>query len=245
MFAAAHRWILKHDDSKVFVVLYIGLAVLLAIFLGLFWLALVVAVHLLMEMVKQHHFDSRPLPVLTRSLWELKLDIGLVLCGLVIGLYIEVFFSLVGIGHAGRAGAPVAARAGMWPRVIRGVLLTLDDVALVAKGAALRKNEGVDAEVDEVDREEAIAKVGVASALAATGTQGDTLDSGPSGAQEDAHPGSALWGDWIAPRWSLGDRLSLGFAVLNLLLIIVAPLLTPHTLAGAWTEILEELRPFP
>jgi hypothetical protein len=36
--AAIDRWIQNHDDSRLFAVLYIGLALVLSIVLGLFWL---------------------------------------------------------------------------------------------------------------------------------------------------------------------------------------------------------------
>ena len=269
MFASLHRWVLTHDDSKLFVVLYIGLAVLLAILLGLFWLTMVVCIHLVMEMIKQHHFDPRPLPALTRSLWELKLDIGLVLCGLVIGLYIEVVFGLVGIGHAGRAGAQAAARAGMWPRVIRGVLLTLDDVALVAKGATLKKKEEDCSDATEegiqiepvAATDETLAATGTDSVPGTAGSPGmsasKSVRSTPASSTthlehsqtaptpEEKPRGAELWGGWIATRWGLGDRMSLGFTAINLLLILAAPLLTGSSLAEVWTAILEDMHPFP
>jgi hypothetical protein len=239
MLSAAHRFILTHDDSKAFLVLYIGLAVVLALWIGLFWLAVVVGVHLLFEIIKQHHHDPRPLPVLARALWEVKLDVGLVLCGLVIGLYIDVLFGIVGIGHAGRAGAQTAARVGLWQRGIRGALLTVDDVAMVAKGVAVRGKKTADE-----------------ASLAATGTDGGSVGSegpGPEAAEAalpepPASPpagGAELWGDWVAPRWTLGDRFSLGFTILNVVLILAAPLLTDHTVASTWAEILSDLHPFP
>ena len=42
----------SHDDSKAFIILHIGLGVSLALLLGLFWLALVVGIHFVMEVVK-------------------------------------------------------------------------------------------------------------------------------------------------------------------------------------------------
>ncbi|MFW5878653.1 MAG: hypothetical protein ACOCVR_02440 [Myxococcota bacterium] len=240
-----HRWVLNHDDSKVFVVAYIGLAVVLAIFLGLFWLAAVVCVHFAMEMVKQLHQDRRLLQAVARSFWELKLDIGLVLFGLVIDLYIHVVFGMVGLGQLGRAGAQVATRAGIWPRVLRGVLLTVDDVALVAKAATLRgrRKAGEEAVGDEAVAVAAVA--GGATPAAPLGLEEPTTPRLEETAAGKPVEGAALWGGWVAPRWGLGDKIALFFTALNILLILATPLLTTHTLGSAWAEILSVLHPFP
>ncbi len=240
MLGAVYRYILFHDDSKLFVFTYVGLAVVLAIWLGLFWLAVVVAGHLLIELVKQHHYDPRPLPALARSLWDLKLDIGLVLFGLVIGLYMGVILGAAGLGAAARVGAQTATRVGIWQRAVRGLLLTVDDVALVVKTRSVGNGGGA--------AEAAMAASGMDQA-ASTGSGGsaetDAVPEPPHPPSEPPAGGPDLWGGWAAPRWSRGDRLALGFTVLSALLLVAAPLLTDHTPATAWAEILRELRPFP
>jgi hypothetical protein len=264
MVAAVYRSVLFHDDSKLFVFAYVGLAVVLAIWLGLFWLAAVVGVHFLIELVKQHHYDPRPLPILTRSLWELKLDIGLVVFGLVIAVYMGIILGAAGIGAAARVGAQAAARAGIWQRALRGILLTVDDVALVVKTRSIASGRN------------GPAANGLASGTTEgnmegrAGGAGDGPDDDPRGAEADRvrdapstdpagiavlappHPppeppagGPALWGGWAAPRWSRGDRFSLAFTALSVLLVLAAPLLTHHTVDTAWAEIVNEMRPFP
>lgn len=76
------RWILEHDDSWVFTGLYVGLAVVLSIWISLFWLVAVVAGHVALEWVRQRHYDPEPAGVPARIAWELKLDFGLVLFAL-------------------------------------------------------------------------------------------------------------------------------------------------------------------
>lgn len=118
--------------------LYIGLAVVLSIAISLFWLVAVVAAHGVLEwfaLERQGIRDRR----LGRVLWHLKLDIALVLFALWLGLYVEVLFGLAGLGAAARAGAQATARFVAWQRAIRGVLLTVDDAAQVARAVVARR----------------------------------------------------------------------------------------------------------
>lgn len=264
MLAALHQTVLFHDESKVFVFGYVAAAVLLAFWLGLFWLAMVVLVHLVFELVKQYHYDRRPLPVLTRSLWELKLDIGLVLFGIVIGLYMGVIIGAAGIGAAGRVGVQAATRVGIWQRALRGVLLTLDDVAIVAKARSVKNNGAVVA--GSASPALVVAEAHAGDARGGDGHSGpDEAQTGEAPAADAAHAdasdlapvhpgppypppeppasGSALWGEWIAPRWSRGDRFSIGFTVVSALLILATPLLTGHTVATTWAVIVHEMSP--
>jgi len=132
-------WVAEHDDHWLFITLYIGLALVLSMTISLFWLVAVVAAHAVLEwfaLERQGITDRRP----GRILWHLKLDIGLVLVALWLGLYIDVLFGLAGLGAAARAGAQTAARVVAWQRAIRGVLMTADEAALVVKAVATRKN---------------------------------------------------------------------------------------------------------
>lgn len=131
------HWVAEHDDSWLFIVLYVGLGLVLSMTISLFWLAAVVAAHGVLEWVamgRQGIRDNR----LGRVLWHLKLDIGLTLVALWLGLYIEVLFGLAGLGAAARAGAQTAARTIAWQRAIRGVLMTADEAAHVVKAVATR-----------------------------------------------------------------------------------------------------------
>lgn len=72
------HWVAEHDDSWLFIVLYVGLGLVLSMTISLFWLAVVVAAHGVIEWVamgRQGIRDHR----LGRVLWHLKLDIGLTL----------------------------------------------------------------------------------------------------------------------------------------------------------------------
>jgi hypothetical protein len=142
-------WVAEHDDSWLFMVLYVGLALVLSMWISMFWLAAVVAAHGVLEwyaLDRQGILEHR----LGRVLWHLKLDIGLVLVALWLGLYLDTIFGLVGLGAAARAGAQTAARVIAWQRTIRGVLMTVDEAAHVVKAVAVR-NGGKRKLVPEAD----------------------------------------------------------------------------------------------
>lgn len=137
------QWVLEHDDSWLFVGVYITLAVVLSIWISLFWLVAVVAGHFALEWIRHRHVDPWPPGVLVRSLWEIKLDIGLVLFALVIGIYMEFILGIAGLSSAARAGLQSGARFAGWQRAIRGVLLSIDDAAQLGR-AVVRGEKNVD-----------------------------------------------------------------------------------------------------
>jgi hypothetical protein len=216
--AAVRRWVIRHDDSWLFVATYIGLAVVLSIWISLFWLVAVVAAHFALEFVRQQYLQTGSWPVIPATLWELKLDVALVLLALVISLYMEVVLGVVGLQSAARAG--VAAQAGLrggsrfaaWQRVIRGVLLSLDDAAQVARVVT------TGSETDGVAEERRNGLV--------------------------AQPGRGVWGRW-GGRWGRADWIAVGLGAAGVLLIVLAPVLTHHTFGSVIDTLAAELHPFP
>lgn len=126
-------WILNHDDSWIFTVLYIGSAVVLSIAISLFWLLAVLAAHFVLEWIRQR--TCAPKGVLWRTAWHLKLDLALVLLALVLAVYMEMVLGVLGLGGAIRAAAQAGPKLAGWSRVLRGVLLSVDDMAQVARTA--------------------------------------------------------------------------------------------------------------
>jgi len=133
-------WIAEHDDSWVFTLLYVGLAVVLSIAISLFWLVAVVAVHGAFEWYAMRHRGVSE-HLLGRTLWHLKLDIGLIFFALALGLYLEALFGLVGVGALARTGAQAGARFVAWKHALRGFLMTVDDMAQVAKAVVNRRTK--------------------------------------------------------------------------------------------------------
>jgi len=132
------EWIETHDESKLFVALYLGSSLVLSIAVSLFWLVFAVAVHLWLEWYKQSRiFPSSYVSITIRTLWEVYLDIGLVFFALLLTIYMDVIFGVAGIMAAARVSAQGIARSGArfagWQRALRGILLSLDDAVQVGR----------------------------------------------------------------------------------------------------------------
>ncbi len=216
-----YRYILTHDDRWSFIIAYVTLAVVLAIVINLFWLALVVALHGAFEWVKQGAIVQDRIAKGFRVLWEVKFDIGLVLFGLALEVYIGVILGIAGLGATARAGVEAGSRAAVWQNVLRGTLLSVDDAAQVVRMAG-GAGEGTDGDLDILE--------------------GPVMDEkypleGPTDLK-------GRLGPWVE-EWVLGDWLSIGFGVFCLLAIVAGPYLTPQD----WSEILaalgEEMHPWP
>lgn len=151
------NWIANHDNKTLFIVLYIGLSVVLSIVISLFWLLFVVLIHFAFELITQSRMRPGGRSMLLESLWETKLDFALVIFALWLAVYLDFIFGIAGLGAAARGGAIAASRTGSQAaniggkvaqvsarfaalqRIIRGILLSLDDVANAAKSFFQRK----------------------------------------------------------------------------------------------------------
>lgn len=218
----AYRFILEHDQRWSFIICYVTLAVVLAIVLNLFWLAVVVSGHGVFEWIKQGTLVKDRIAKAMRVLWELKFDISLVLFGLALEVYIGVILGIAGLGATARAGVEAGSRAAMWQNVLRGTLLSVDDAAQVVRMAGGMDDEGTDGEID--------------------------ILSGPDVDDELPIEGPTDWkgrlGPWAQP-YVLGDWLSLGFGVLCLFMILIGPYITPHDWASMMAALGEEMHPWP
>ena len=214
-----YRYVLTHDQRWSFIIAYVVLAVTLAIVLNLFWLAVVVAGHGVFEWVKQGAVVQDRIAKGFRVLWELKFDVGLVVFGLALEAYIGVILGIAGLGTTARAGVEAGSRAAMWQSVLRGTLLSVDDAAQVVRMAG-GKDEGTDGTLDLLEGPEAETKYPL---------------EGPTDLE-------GRLGPWVGD-YALGDWLSIGFGVVCLLLIVVAPYLTPHDWSSLMTALADEMHP--
>jgi hypothetical protein len=220
------EWIVAHDDRWSFILLYVGLAVVLSLWISLFWLVALVVVHFLFECVRQRAAGASGAAVSTLALWEVKLDIALVLMALAMALYMDVVLGVLGLQAVARAGA--ATQAGMrtgtrvlaWQRAIRGVALSVDDAAQVGR-VLVRGERGAGGAAAAV----------AAEPMAAVEAEVERVRLEPS----------AGW----SGRWGAGDRLALGLGAACIALIVLAPALTGATTAEAVNTLATELRPFP
>lgn len=138
------RWVVQHDDSWWFVGCYLGLAVVLSLAISLFWLVAVVAAHGVLEWHRQRWLSPGTLAqAWVRVIWELKLDLALVLFALALAVYLDTVLGVAGLGGAARLGAHAGARLGtrttVWSRALRSLLLSLDDAAQLGRAVAGRR----------------------------------------------------------------------------------------------------------
>ncbi|HSJ05403.1 MAG TPA: hypothetical protein VK936_01790, partial [Longimicrobiales bacterium] len=76
--------------------------------------------------------------------------------------------------------------------------------------------------------------------VGAEGGAGVAAGPAPSGRTAAVVPAAAWRG-----AWGWGDRIGLGLVGGGTLLMILAPVITPHDVGSAVATLLEQLRPFP
>jgi hypothetical protein len=231
------QWVRDHDEKWLFVLLYLGLAVGLSVFVSLFWLVVVAALHLLFEIIRQSHYRDGRKMVGLHALWEIKLDVGLILLAFVLVLYIDKVLGILGVQSAARAaavsrvGLRIGPRAAAWERNLRTFLLTVDEMARVANAGWMfwkrRKDGGADGEGETGKAE---------------------TEKPPSGESREEvvtparnAPPVPVW----RQRWGIGDRIGVLLLVAGVLFLVLAPALTDHDWASAGAALLAELEPFP
>lgn len=192
---ALKDWIRDHDDRWSFVILYVGGAVALSVFMNLFWVVLLMTGNFCLK-IYRNYLVEKPLPVLT-SLWQVKLDIGLIFFALVIGLYADHIFSALGLSQAARAGQAVkglqmVTRFGVIERGLKVFFMTIDDQARL-----------VNAVVKARKRKRSIVAV--------------PEDALP---EPEAHEPSYPW-----KSWGKGDVFSVSFGLVCFALILASPLI--------------------
>lgn len=225
----AINWIALHDSKKLFIVAYIGLSLVLSIAISLFWLLFAVLVHLIFELITQSKHKKGFGNILLESLWETKLDFALLMFALWLAVYLDFIFGVAGIGALARGGAHAASRAthigtgvaktgarfATLTRVIRGILLSIDDVANALRAFLLRRkaksmpNESSTDESIEIDKE-----------IVPTKTS------------------------WMG-KWGTIDYIGVALLAICILLIALAPLIINLTGDELIQILKLELRPFP
>jgi hypothetical protein len=264
-------FVAHHDDRWLFVAVYITLAVVLSLALSLFWLVAVAALHFGLECLRQAQHRDGAGEVLSHAAWEIKLDIALVLLALAMALYMDVVLGVLGLQSAARATA--ASRAGLrvarfaaWQRNVRAIILLGDDVARIIHVAVTRllRRPARPAPQLSMARADAAVPPGTGGMTAAAAQPGipaaarPAAAAVPAGMAAGSAAASAASGSAGVPAisaagvprswrdaWTRGDRFTLGLLAASLMLIVLAPFLTDHTVTGATFALMGELRPFP
>lgn len=215
------QWVIDHDESWLFVGAYVTLAVVLS-FYSLFWLVVVVGVHLALELGRQSARYESVSKTVAEALWEVKLDLGLIVFALALTLYLPLVFGVLGLSSAARAaagtkavaksGSRVAksgAKAARFKEVFRAVALSLDDVGLVGKGL-------------------------IGGKVAQETWQEDV--------HEETGPRDST--SWTEP-WTLASWASILFLVASTIFLVGSPLLPGYSVEAVFSTLGAEMEPFP
>jgi len=237
-------WIVNHDRSLVFALVYVVSTIVLSVFISYFWLLALVGVHIIIEWLSKSYRGYRYR--LAWTLWDVKFDLALVCLAFALLSYTGISAGVAGAQSATRAGllggrlsAAIASRIGFlavageylaWigrylsrlaPVFSRfGQLLTrfgikVIDVFFSARVALFRKADMARAAARKLPHE---------------GEQ--TLAEAPTGLP------------WQR-RLSSGDWFAISVIVINLIAVFSAPLITDHSYASLFQSLGVKLHPWP
>lgn len=205
-------WLIEHDNKILFVLLYAGLSLVLTLSFGLFWLLVIVLLHFVLEIIRHSYGNSNWRNIILNSVWETKMDFGLVLLALLISVYLDALLGMAGLGAAARTGGQCASRGVRflsYQRTIRAILLSLDEVAIGIKAICCRqkplssKNK---AQPEKIKRQNMYE------------LPGENEQTGLI----NKDFGAGLKTPWRG-KWGFGDYFGVSLFTLSFLLIIVAP----------------------
>jgi hypothetical protein len=223
------NWLINHDNSKIFMISYIGLSVILSITISLFWLLFVVLIHFSFELYAQSRNKSKFYQVFLESLWETKLDFALVIFALWLAVYIDFIFGVAGLGALARGGTMAASRSSAaiisgekvvevstrfaaLQRSIRGILLSLDDFANTLKAFFQSRNAKVTKKSNSVPNNSII-----------------SVNKRIS---------------WNS-EWKSIDYIAISLFTFSLIMILLSPMIINTTVSDIYELIADEFHPFP
>lgn len=127
-------WVITHDEKILFTILYIGLSVVLSIYISLFWLVVIVGIHTLMEYIslKYKNVDN----VFLELFYHMKLDFALITFALFLSIYMEAVFGFLIAKYGTRFASFLA-----YQNTFRAILMSLDDLAQAIKAILSIKNK--------------------------------------------------------------------------------------------------------
>jgi hypothetical protein len=243
----ASRWIVLHDQSIPFALGYVGLTILLSVFVSYFWLLALVGLHLLLEWFKKGYLGYVPgWHRFTWTVWDTKFDIALIFLALTLLSYTGIGAGVAGAQSLTRMGLlggrfplltsrllPVLARFSRVGMVLRGLGIRAVDLFFSARVILFRK-----ADMARSRRQEAF-------------LQSIAAQEAPPVAASFAPP-AALAETGRIPEHYPWQRALGGygwFAVLlvivNSLAVLLAPVLTEHSYASLLQTLATKFHPWP
>lgn len=231
---AIRRWILSHDERLSFAAAYVILAVALSLFISLFWLLVIVAIHVILEWLKKRYqgYQGHGHAAMW-TLWDTKYDLALAMFAFVLAAYAGVSFGVAGAQSAGRLGI-LASRLGPLTRGFAAARVVLFRLWFAARIIIIRK----------ADMARATARGKLAEMQAAANADQDSAAQceGQDAAQ---HVRLVPQGPPWKTQWTRGDWVAVGFLGLNIILLVINPLITDQTLIGMLEGFREKLHPWP
>lgn len=217
------RWVDRHDDTWLFTIIYVALAVTLSLSISLFWLFIVALAHSGLEWYALSRagvtgFRSK----IKKILWHIRLDLVVILFALWLGVYMTAIFGVLGISAVTRAST--AARATTVARAtplhmhdfLNTMSIIIDDIILVLRGFARRSPK------EQQASPQAIAVEQVITPLVAP-----------------VHPWQQIKG------LGLGDKLLFIGAVALLATLMLSPILSPYSSTEVIEILTASLDPWP
>ena len=230
------EWIIRHDERMSFAAAYVVLAVSLSLFVSLFWLIVLVVIHVGIEWMKKRYRGYEGFGHATIwTLWDVKLDLALALLAFVLAAYSGVSFGVAGAQSAGRAGL-LASRLGPITRGFAAARVVLFRLWFAARIIIIRKADMARAAArGKLAEQKAAAEVGEDAAGQIERDAANNHDGlGPI-------PTVPPW----KTEWSRGDWVGVVFISLNIILILAAPLISDQTFPGMLESFREQLHPWP
>lgn len=150
-------WVITHDEKTLFTILYIGLSVILSIYISLFWLVVIVAIHCIMEYISLKYKNTKN--ILFELFDHMKLDFALITFALFLSIYMEAVFGLLIAKYGTRFASFIA-----YQNTFRAILMSLDDLAQAIKALFSIKNKNKNPL--EISKEEVLKKNSISDYIA-------------------------------------------------------------------------------
>lgn len=228
------QWIMSHDERLSFAAAYVILAVGLSLFVSLFWLLVLVAIHVYLEWLKKrYHGYAGHGHAAIWTLWDTKLDLALAMLAFVLAAYAGVSFGVAGAQSAGRAGV-LASRLGPLTRGFAAARVILFRLWFAARIIIIRKADMARAAARGKLAEQQAAANANQDAAAELERQGVANEMGPI-------PQVPPW----KTEWTKGDWIALTFITFNIILLVINPIITDQTLVSMFQSFSEQLHPWP
>lgn len=217
------RWIIDHDDKRLFLIGYVGLTIFLTIGISLFWLFFLVAVHLCFECLKK--IDDgvfAPRRILAFALWDIKFDIVLLTMALVLLVVTEVRFGIAGVAGLARFSAVLGRFSGA-----SRTFVPIKDLVLAFRIVCTRK----------MDRRDSLQRKLIWLKAEKLADQAAVREAEKQRIQTYRFP-------WQAP-WRYTSKIALGIIIMNICIIIGALIVAPDPWADLVPVLKKEFHPFP